>query len=114
MMEIKPIQPNMEYSSERFTKRVLFKKGDSVAFLLNFEPGQELPTHKHPGTAVYLLVLEGGGEMIVGGEASPVAKGDAVWVDGEADFAYRNSGTVPASLYVVLAKVPEERYAENI
>lgn len=113
-MEIKSLASNIEYSAERFTKRILFKKDNSVVFVLNFEPGQELPTHKHPGTAVYLLVIEGGGDVIVNGETSAVKQGDAIWVDGEDDFAFRCSGSVPASLYVVLAKIPDERYAQNI
>lgn len=41
-------------------------------------------------------------------------KGDILHIHGDEEFSYVNSGTEPASLYVVLAKVPDPRYAENI
>lgn len=50
-----------------------------------------LPTHKHPGSYVFLLVLE-----------------------GEEQFAFANTGNNPTSLYVVLNKVPDPRYAQNV
>ncbi len=113
-MEIKSLGPLREFSQERFTKRVIHKKGDSVVFVLNFGPGQELPTHNHPGTAVYLLVLSGSGEIVINGVPSAVAKDDVVWVDGEEQFAFRNTGSEQVSLYVALATVPDERYAQNV
>ena len=57
-----------EYSEERFTKRVIYKKGETTAFVLNFLPGQKLPVHKHPGTEVYLYVVTGSGTLIIDGQ----------------------------------------------
>lgn len=113
-MELKTIESVQAFSEERFTKRVLFQEGQSVAFVLNFMPGQELPTHKHPNTAVYLLVLLGGGTMIVDGNETIVKQGDVVCCDGDEQFAYANTGSENTSLYVVLNKLPDERYAQNI
>jgi len=113
-MEIKSVSAHLDFSDERFTKRIIHKKDDSVVFVLNFMPGQELPSHQHPGTAVYLLVLEGEGEVTVDGESTKVAKNDCIWLDGEEHFAFRNSSDERVSLYVMLAKIPSERYAQDV
>ena len=112
-MEKKSLQEVREFGTDKFTKRILFRKGGSVSFVLNFAPGQALPPHKHPGTAVFLLVAEGGGTMTVDGVQTEVALNDAVCVEGEEQFAFENTGTVPARLYVVLSRIPDARYAEN-
>lgn len=114
MMEVKSLAELMEYSEERFTKRVIHKKDNSVVFVLNFMPGQELPSHQHPGTSVYLLVVDGEGEVTVDGQVTKVVKNDCIWVDGEEHLAFRNSGSVPTSLYVMLAKIPSEQYAKDV
>jgi quercetin dioxygenase-like cupin family protein len=113
-MEIKQLSSAQEYNETQFTKRIIHKKGESVVFALNFMPGQELPKHQHPNTDVYILVLEGNGIMTVDCQHTKVVKGDVVHCDGNEQFSYKNSGDVPSSLYVVLSKVPDERYAQNV
>ncbi|MEH7522992.1 hypothetical protein V7149_06845 [Bacillus sp. JJ1503] len=51
-MEKKSITDAIEFSEEKFTKRIIFREGESTVFVLNFMPGQKLPAHKHPGTNV--------------------------------------------------------------
>ncbi|MEH7479909.1 hypothetical protein V7157_02135 [Neobacillus drentensis] len=58
-MEKNSVKAYMEYSEEKFTKRIKYKKGETTAFELNFLPGQQLPTHKHPGTEVFIYVVAG-------------------------------------------------------
>lgn len=113
-MEKKTIAAAQEFMPEQLTKRVLFKKGESVLFVLNFMPEQKLPPHKHPGTAVFILVLEGEGTITVDGQETKVAKGDVVCCEGDEQFAYANTGSANASLYVMLSKIPDERYAQNV
>jgi len=113
-MEKKTIEAAQAFNEERFTKPVLFQQGQSAAFVLNFMPGQELPTHKHPNTDVYLLVLQGGGTIIVDGAKTEVSEGDAICCDGEEQFAFANTGSANTSLYIVLNKLPDEWYAQNI
>lgn len=103
-----------EYSDERFTKRIIYKNGESTVFILNFLPGQELPAHTHPGTDVYLLVMDGEGAFTIDGENVAVTNKDAVHVTGTESLAFKNTGTEPVSLYVMLTKIPDERYAQNI
>jgi quercetin dioxygenase-like cupin family protein len=113
-MEKKTWIEAVQYQEERFTKRVLFQKGDSVLFVLNFLPGQQLPTHKHPGSDVYILALEGNGTLTVDGQDHSLVKGEVIHIGGEEAFAYRNSRDLPASLHVVLCKVPSPAYAQNL
>ncbi len=103
-----------EYSEERLTKRVIFNDGGSTVFILNFSPGQKLPAHKHPGTEVYLLVLDGSGTFTIDDTQAEVTKNDAVHCSGEENLAFENTGSEPVSLYVMLNKVPDERYVQNI
>jgi len=113
-MEIKKLEAVREFGADRFTKRILFQKGGSVAFVLHFMPGQELPAHKHPGTAVYILVLEGSGTIIVDGAATEVYAEDAIGCEGNEQFSFQNTGSVPTRLYVVLSRIPDERYAQDV
>lgn len=113
-MEKKELQLAKEYNQDKFTKRILFKSGESVVFVLNFMPGQELPTHQHPGTAVFILVLEGTGTVTVNGEESFLIKDDVISCEGDEHFSFKNTGSTPTSLYVVLSKIPNEDYAQNV
>ncbi|WP_379136847.1 cupin domain-containing protein [Paenibacillus sp. sgz500958] len=113
-MEKKQISEALQYSEERFTKRILFQKGESVVFILNFMPGQQLPVHKHPGTDVYIHALEGKGTVVVDEANSPFEKGDLIHIDGNESFAYSNTGDTPASLHVVLCKIPSPEYAREV
>ncbi|WP_040949125.1 cupin domain-containing protein [Gorillibacterium massiliense] len=113
-MERKSLQDAVEYAEDKFTKRILFKKDDSVAFVLNFLPGQELPVHKHPQADVYILALVGNGTLTINGEESALHQGDVINVNGDEDFSYRNSGSAPASLYVILSHIPTPDYAKKI
>lgn len=112
-MEKKNLAQYQEYADNKFTKRIVFKEEDNVIFVLNFAPEAELPTHKHPGANVYILVLEGAGEVTCNGQPSAVAKGDVFHIAGDEEFSYR-SGESSSSLYVVLTKTPNENYAKNL
>lgn len=113
-MEKNSVKSYMEYSEEKFTKRIIYKKGETTAFVLNFLPGQALPAHKHPGTEVYLYVITGNGTIITGGKETEVSEADLIHVDSEEEMAFKNSGSEPVSLYVVLSKIPSGQYAKNI
>ncbi|WP_210364402.1 cupin domain-containing protein [Bacillus sp. REN3] len=113
-MEKRSLQDYQEFSEERFTKRIVFKKGDSTVFLLNFMPGQELPAHKHPGTEVYILTLQGEGTFTIGGAEVKASANEAVHCAGSEELAYKNTGNDPVTLYVALNKIPDERYAQNL
>lgn len=103
-----------EFKESSFTKRVLFKREGNIVFILNFLPGQSLPVHKHPGADVYILVTGGSGEMHIDDSIVEAAEGDVIYVGGEESFSFANTGEGPASLYVTLTKIPDERYAQDV
>ncbi|OAB41463.1 cupin domain-containing protein [Paenibacillus glacialis] len=113
-MEKKELQTVKDYNQDKFTKRILFKSGESVVFVLNFMPGQELPTHQHPGTALFILVLDGSGTVTIDGEESVLIKDDVISCEGDEHFSFKNTGVTPTSLYVVLSKIPNDKYAQDI
>ncbi|MBB6444157.1 cupin domain-containing protein [Bacillus benzoevorans] len=113
-MEQTNLQKFIEYSEEKFTKRVIFKEGDSAVFVLNFAPQQALPAHKHPGANVYLLVVAGSGTFTIDKKEIKVQKNDVVLCTAEEEMAFLNDGQENTSLYVLLNKIPDERYAQNI
>ncbi|MCE5169014.1 cupin domain-containing protein [Paenibacillus profundus] len=103
-----------EYQENKFTKRIIHKEAENVIFILNFSPGAELPTHNHPGANVYILVLDGKGTVTSNGAETAVVEGDIMHITGDESFSYRNGADTISSLYVVLTKTPNERYAQNI
>jgi len=113
-MEKKLVSEAVKYQEDRFTKKVLFQKGESVVFVLNFMPEQTLPTHKHPGTDVYILGLEGHGTMTIDGENVELNQGEVIHISGEEEFAYKNTSSAPSSLHVVLCKIPSPVYAQEV
>jgi quercetin dioxygenase-like cupin family protein len=113
-MEVQSLRNYQEFSEERFTKRIIFKKGDSTAFVLNFMPGQALPSHTHPGTEVYIMTAQGKGVFTIDGQEVNVMKNDVIHCGGLEQLAFKNDGAENVSLYVVLNKIPSDKYAENI
>jgi quercetin dioxygenase-like cupin family protein len=113
-MEKNSVKAFQEYSEERFTKKIIYKKGETTAFVLNFLPGQQLPAHKHAGSEVYLYVVNGSGTFLVNGTETEVTEADVLHVSDNEEMAFKNSGSEPVSLYVVLSKIPSEQYAKNI
>lgn len=113
-MEKKNISEAIQHLEERFTKKVLFQKGDSVVFVLNFMPGQKLPAHTHPGADVYIYALQGSGTITVNDADQEFAEGEVIHIAEDEVFAYRNSGNIPASLHVVISKLPSAAYAKEI
>ncbi|AIQ71229.1 cupin domain-containing protein [Paenibacillus graminis] len=113
-MEKKIVAEAIQYQEEHFTKRVLFQKGDSLVFVLNFMPGQQLPVHKHPGAEVYLLALKGKGSIQVNDVDYAFVEGEILHIAGDESFAYKNTSDQPASLHVVLSKTPAPMFAKEI
>ncbi|MBP2239565.1 quercetin dioxygenase-like cupin family protein [Cytobacillus eiseniae] len=113
-MEKKSVTAAQEFSEKQFTKKILFREGESTVFVLNFMPGQQLPAHKHPGTSVYLMVIQGGGTLTIDGTPHEVTEKDVIVAGGEEEFSFSNSGNENTSLYVMLNKIPDERYVQEI
>ncbi|MRH41367.1 cupin domain-containing protein [Aquibacillus halophilus] len=108
------IKDFLEFSEERFTKRVVFKEDKTTVFILNFKAGQSLPAHKHPKSNVQILVLQGEGTFTVDGEEVVAMQEDTLFLTGDEELAFSNTGPENVSLYVMLNRIPDDRYAENL
>lgn len=104
-MEKQSIKAYQEFNKDKFTKRVIFNNANSTAFILNFLPGQTLPTHKHPGAEVYLLVSSGKGTIIIDGKESEVTETDVIYTSDQEELSFANTSGDRVSLYVVLNKL---------
>ncbi len=113
-MEKRALTQYIEFNNDRFTKRLIFNDNDSTVFVLNFQPGQSLPTHKHPGTNVYVHVLTGSGLFTIDSKEIHAQKDDIMLVNGDEELSFMNNGSTNVSLYVVLNNLPNEKYAQDI
>lgn len=67
-------------------------------------PGAPRPERGHLHTQAELyFIISGTGEVIVEGEATPVAAGDAVLIPGDVEHHAVNTGSVPLRLLYVFA-----------
>lgn len=113
-MDIKTLGAFQEYREDSFTKRIVYKRDESTVFLLNFMPGQEIPKHEHPGSQVYILVLQGTGTVYTDDGETGIKQDDIINFGGEESFAIKNTGDGQLSLYVFLNKIPDGRYVEEV
>ncbi|RWZ58626.1 cupin domain-containing protein [Halobacillus fulvus] len=103
-MTIRKVKDFQSFDDEHMTKQIIFKEEKSQAFVLNFMPGQKLPSHGHPYAQVYLLVLEGKGRCIIDEEEETIKKGDVIHCHKEQNISIENIGSENLSLYAVLAR----------
>ncbi len=113
-MEQKVWAEHIQFSDDKFTKRVIFNDGNSTVFVLNFKPNQSLPKHKHPGTNVFIHVLSGSGAFEIDGKEVACKSGDVFLIKGDEEMSFNNNGEQNVSLYVMLNKIPNENFAKDI
>jgi quercetin dioxygenase-like cupin family protein len=102
------------HSPGKVTKRVCFQRPEVLAFVLTLSPGQAVPAHRHPGSALVMHVSAGSGLVIVDGKENPVLPGDVLLLDGEEELAIRNTGEEALLLLVSLSPNPSDpRFAQE-
>ena len=101
-MEKRSLLDYQEFNEKRFTKKDIFTKADSVAFVLNFLPGQEMPAHKHPGMNLTILAIQGSGVFTINDQEVTIMKNEFIHCSGNNLIAFNNTSTEKASMYVVL------------
>lgn len=111
-MEFKSWKENQAFSEERFTKQVLYRDKQHTNFVLNFLPGQTLPTHRHPGKDVFLLVLQGSGSCQIGEKTFSISDGDFIHLDDADEIGMVNDSDQPLSIYITLHNI-EQRKEES-
>lgn len=104
-MEIKSLETYQTFDDNRFTKNDMIKHRHSVAFLLNFLPGQHMKPHHHPQKELYLLVLEGGGSLSIDGKEQIIKQGDVIYCHSEEKIGFTNTSDEKVSIYVTMTNI---------
>ena len=106
-MHIQSWKDEQTFSEERFTKQELFSDKNHTVFVLNFRPGQALPSHRHPGKVVFLLVLQGHGDCHIDHETFSLSEGDFLHLDADNALGFTNNSDQPLSISVTLHNIPK-------
>jgi len=104
-VEFAKIEQAKQFNEERFTKIDMHKTRRSVAFLLNFLPGQHMKSHSHPQRELYLLVLDGTGTIIIDGEEKVVSEGDVIFCESDEMIGFTNTGDEKVTIYATMTKI---------
>lgn len=101
-MDVYDVENNLQTSPVGFTKRVIQQSPNGIVFILNFAPGQSLPSHTHANSELTVTVLEGQGEAMAEQRSEPLRRGVVVHCRGEESFSVKNTGSERLSLLVFL------------
>ncbi|WP_240377312.1 cupin domain-containing protein [Bacillus piscicola] len=102
-MEAQNLSQFQIFDEERLTKKDVFKEGKTKAFVLNFMPGQQLPTHNHPNTQVFITILEGNGICMINDVKHPISEKDVFHCNKDQMIGFENNSAGRLSVYVILA-----------
>ena len=106
-MEFTTIDQAKQFSDERFTKIDMIKNRRSVAFLLNFLPGQHMKSHSHPNRELYLHVINGTGTLIIDDEDKLVTEGDVIFCESEEMIGFTNTSDGKVTIYATMTKITD-------
>ncbi|WP_068677319.1 cupin domain-containing protein [Oceanobacillus sp. Castelsardo] len=104
-MEKQSITTAQQFDEKRFTKINIIKTTRSVAFMLNFLPGQHMKPHNHPDRELYLHVVEGNGTFSINGEDLEVKTGDVVLCGADEQIGFINTSEDRVSIYATMTKL---------
>lgn len=96
-----------QYDDNRFTKINIIKTNRSMAFMLNFLPGQHMKPHSHPDRELYLNVIEGSGTLSIDGKDYVVRQGDVIHCTAEEKIGFTNTSDDRVSIYVTMTKLKD-------
>lgn len=108
----------MEFSAGRRTRVMLGENGciNGDHFCQGYvmiHPGGSVPLHDHPTVESY-TILQGTGEMTVGGETCPLVSGDFVYVPAGVPHTLRNTGDGEMHMMFVYApKMVVDHWAQE-
>ncbi|MFZ5943102.1 MAG: cupin domain-containing protein [Bacillota bacterium] len=114
-MQILNLKEKMVYSDKFLTKKIVYRDKDVLAFVLNFKPGQSLPSHNHPGMVTIIQILKGKGKFTADNVSIDAEVGQVMIYQENEMVSLVNDGGEELSLYVTLTPGPgDERFAEEI
>lgn len=69
-------------------------------------PALTMPKHLHPGSECVLLVIDGRGDITIGGQTSDLEKGSMTIIPPHADHSVRNTGPDPLVVLTIQGPGP--------
>lgn len=84
----------------------------SQLVVMNIDAGSEIGEEVHDDVDQTLVIVDGEGEAIMGGETSPVGPSSLVFVPAGTRHNFRNTGSHPLKLYTIYA--PPEHPAGTV
>lgn len=106
-MEKQSLIEAQQFDENRFTKIDIIKTRRSVAFMLNFLPGQHMKPHSHPDRELYLYVIEGNGTLSIDGKELEVKTADIVLCNAKEQIGFTNSSENRVSIYATMTKISD-------
>ncbi len=73
----------------------------SQVVLMSLLPGEDIGEEIHETVDQVLVFVEGNGEAVIEGEASPLKEGDLVFVDAGTKHNFKNTGSAALKLYTI-------------
>ena len=89
-------------SNENF-REVMVTGEHSQVVLMTIQPGSEIGEEVHDDVDQVLVFVEGSGEAVIEGDASPVGPNQLAFVAAGTRHNFRNTGDSPLRLYTVYA-----------
>jgi quercetin dioxygenase-like cupin family protein len=108
-MFLKKISGLAEFVPDKMGKTTLAQGDFLFAGLNSFEPGQEHAAHAHRGQDKLYVVLQGSGEVSVGGQTEQLEAGDAAFAPAEVKHSIRNTSSARLVVMAVLGPPPSAR-----
>lgn len=93
------------YSKDSVVGKKLLVKDDVEVVRLELAPGKSLPVHRTP-VEVFFYIIEGNGEVEVGGEREAVRAGDLVESPKDIPHGLHNTSDKPFKVLVVKTPKP--------
>lgn len=88
--QILDVQQLKKFNDDKRHQEVVWSDDHGRISLICMKPGQEIVTHTHHGSHVW-MVMEGEGEFLTGKEARTIAVGQIVVVPALEDHGIRNA-----------------------
>jgi mannose-6-phosphate isomerase-like protein (cupin superfamily) len=86
--------------NENFRQVVNTGKHSQVV-LMSLLPGEDIGEEIHETVDQALVFIEGNGEAVIEGVASPIKEGDLVFIDAGTKHNFKNTGTTALKLYTI-------------
>lgn len=95
-----------EYDSKASVRKCVNEGEQSRSMVLHLLPGQEVPSHPHPGHEIILLPQRGRATLTLDGETEIALEPGCLYAEREGHtFGIRNTGTEPFQMLATLIRL---------